>query len=419
VISKYFNHLNKYIYYSVAGVFSALPPFLLIPILTQHLSKQDFAKTTLTWGVVVFLSSLIGLGSANSAATRVYKLQNNDFSNHLKSILYITVTSGLLIGAFGYLFNYHVDELYPVAPLAFILTVLIALFFALANLFGSLHISLDRPVSYLNMYVTYGSTTIISIHLLIKYTTVGINGFYLGLLLGSAAMAAISIRHNVSRILKGTLCVEHCKSAIIFGMPLMLHSLAMNMMSMSDRFIIAEKIGLTYVALYTVTAQVALLANFAAHAIIKGVQPKMFHLLRRYGPEMRYPVYRLVVIYSTTTFILSLVIGLLTPIIVSEISAPDFRLEWHVTLFISIGGLFGAWYMIFSLIIQFYERTLLLASITVSAALLHILMSSTLVSQYGIAGASFAYATSGALMFIVTAYVAINLLRNICVRSRS
>jgi O-antigen/teichoic acid export membrane protein len=153
------------------------------------------------------------------------------------------------------------------------------------------------------------------------------------------------------------------------------------------------------------------LANFAAHAIIKGLQPRLYGLLRSPGITTVKSILRLARFYIMVTLFLSISVGLFTPTIVELIAGSAYRIDRNTTVLLVIGGLFGSWYLFISHFIHFYERTFYISAITTISAIMQIFLCYLLVSNYGINGASIAYATTNLIMFILTLLAAIVVMR--------
>jgi O-antigen/teichoic acid export membrane protein len=399
-------NLSGFAAYAAAGIFSAFPPLVLMPTLTGNLTPEDFGKTTLVWSALALLTALISFGAVNSASVRYFKLSRQEFANHLISIIaLIGISAGILLvgGAFV---NFHIYTFLPIKKVEFIIVLMISTLMAFGQLFGSLAVATVRPFSYLKIYTFYGVITVVLVNFFVLMLGMQITGFFLGVLFGAFGLAIAAFSGNSNRVTGGTVSIKDSKSALSFGLPIMFHSLALNLSSTSDRFIIASTVGLTQLALYSATAQVALLANFAAHAIIKGVQPRLYGLLRCPDNSTIKSVRRLAYFYMGTTFLLSLMIGLFTPLIIELIAGSVYRIDWNTTLFLIVGGLFGSWYLFFSLFIHFYERTLHISAITIMSAVLQIFLCYQLVSINGIAGAAIAYAASNCVMFVSTLFAA-------------
>jgi O-antigen/teichoic acid export membrane protein len=314
----------------------------------------------------------------------------------------------LVIGA---IVNFQIYIFLPVKAAEFIIILLIASLMAVGQLFGSLSIATSRSFNYMKIYMVYGVITVILVNIFIKILGLQITGFLLGILLGALGLAIAAFIGNSTKHTGGTFSIRESKAALSFGAPLMFHSVALNLTSASDRFIIAGTVGLSQLAIYSATAQVALLANFAAHAIVKGVQPRLYVLLRSPDKDTVKSIQRLTVFYIASTLFLSILVGILTPTIVDLIAGSAYSIDWASTLFLVIGGLFGSWYLFFSLFMHFYERTVHISLITIISASVQIFLCYYLVSGYGIAGASIAYASSNCILFIFTVFFALATMR--------
>lgn len=378
-----------------------------MPTLTGNLSPEDFAKTTLIWSALALLTPLIGFGAVNSASVRYFKLSSTEFANHLISIIALISISTVILLIVGAFVNFQIYSFLPVKGIEFFIVLSTASLMAFGQLFGSLAVASSRPFSYLKIYFLYGVVTVVLVNFFVIVLPLRTTGFILGVLLGAVALSCAALFGNLSRLTGGTVTTKDCKSALSFGVPLMFHSAALNLSSTSDRFIIAGSVGLSQLAVYSATAQVALLANFAAHAIVKGVQPRLYRLLLSPDNATIKAIRRLTLLYLGATLFLSIMIGLFTPTIVEAIAGSAYLIDWGTTFFLVAGGLFGSWYLFFSLFIHFYERTLHLSAITLVSAIVQILLCVALVSKFGITGASLAYAASTCLMFLLTSFIAL------------
>jgi O-antigen/teichoic acid export membrane protein len=229
--------MSRYAAYAVAGVFSALPPFFLMPVLTGSLSTSEFATTTLVWSALTLLIPIIGLGSVNSASVRYFKLSGKEFANHLRSIFLLIVISSAVLLLLGLLINYGVYKFFPVEISAFVLIIIIATLLSFGQLFASLAVVSSRPYTYLKFYFFYGSISVLSVYVFLEYFGLKMTGFYAGLLLAASALSALSYFTYKDSLKDGQANFKECRSALLFGMPLMFHSVALNLSSTIDRFI--------------------------------------------------------------------------------------------------------------------------------------------------------------------------------------
>ena len=399
--------LSGFAAYAAAGIFSAFPPLVLMPTLTRNLIPEDFAKTTLVWSALALLTPLVSFGAINSASVRYFKLSKEEFANHLMSIISLILISFVILIVGGALVNFQVYRFLPVKGFEFIIIISIASLMAFGQLFGSLAVVTSRPFIYLRIYLLYGVVTVILVNFFVLILGMQIIGFLLGLLIGALALAATAFFLNFNRVKGGDFSISDAKSALTFGVPLMFHSLALNISSTSDRFIIAGMIGLSQLALYSVTAQFALLANFTAHAIVKGLQPRLYEILLYLDKASVKSVIRMSAFYVGSTLFLSITIGLSSPGLVDLIAGTAYRIDWTTTFFLVAGGLFGSWYLFFSLFIHFYERTLHITAVTLVSSIIQIFLCYLLVPTFGITGASIAYAASNCIMFSLTVIFAI------------
>jgi O-antigen/teichoic acid export membrane protein len=398
--------LSGFAAYAAAGIFSSFPPLVLMPTLTGNLSPEDFAKTVLVWSALALLTPLFGFGAVNSASVRFFKLSKEEFANHLMSIVSLISISAVILIVVGAFVNFQIYSFLPVKIVEFIIILTIAYLMGLGQLFGSLAIATSRAFFYLKIYILYGVVTVVIVNFFILILGMKIGGFLLGVLIGAVCLAIAAFLGNSYYTTGGTATLRDSKSALSYGFPLMFHSVGINLSSTSDRFIIAGTIGLSQLALYSVTAQVALLANFAANAIVKCMQPRLFGFLRAPDITTNKSIQRLAMLYIATTLFLSILVGLFTPTIVELIAGSMYRIDWTSTFFLVTGGVFGSWYLFFSLFLHFYERTFHILLITIISAAVQVILCYHLVSSYGIVGASIAYAASNCIMFLFTLFIA-------------
>jgi O-antigen/teichoic acid export membrane protein len=390
------------VYFSLAGVFSALTPLALVPLLTRTLSINEYAYYVLITSAISLIIPLMGFGSVNAVVVRYFHLNESNLRTYLSSVVRILVSSAVFFVLLTIVFRNALTALFEPGLLLLIFSIGVAFLSALALLFASLYIASADSYGYFRIYFTFGVVLFVSTTFFCWGLGLGLLGACLGLALGYIGFVISSYRESKLTRLDRSWSVANMRDALKFGLPLLIHSLGVALISLGDRFAVSKWVGSEAVAGYGVTAQLALVVGYFFHAVNKAVQPRIFSLLKAGGTSDQKVAISFVYSYCLSVVIVAALYALFLPLLVLWLAGDSYQMEVEVYGFVMLGSAFNSMYLGFVNFIFFSSKTFKLSLITTACATSYIGFLFWFAPRYGVSGIAFSYALTNGLMLMLT-----------------
>lgn len=388
------------IIYGVAGSLVALVPLILLPYMTRSMSQDDYGAAVFFGSFVAILLPFMGFGATNALGVRYFQMPRQTFSSYLWSCsvsLPVSVfVACVVIWANGQRFL----SIEAISIKWLLVGVVIAGLWGVSQSCGTLLIAKKKPNLYLLINATIGILTISITIISIQYLGFTWDGFAWGLLIAHLLAATLSV------IILGVAHppvetkIKYLADGIKFGSPIMVHSIAMSLISFFDRLVISKYLGVEHVAKYAVAFQLGILMSFIAQAFNKAFVPWLYAHLRSDTEASRVSVVRgtylifLLIIVGTGAFCL-----ILEPLI-TIIAGPEFIDMYPIAVTIAWAGAFNAGYLMVVNYIFYSGRTYTLGLVSASVAIFFIVTSVVMTPKYGLSGASLVFLAANAALFL-------------------
>ncbi len=392
--------------YGLSGTFVAVIPLFLLPFMTRSLSQSEYGLALFFSSIITIVLPIIGFGSINAISVRYFQLEKKVFSSYLWScicVLFLSIFTILLI--FLLIMPFAKDI--SIIPFKWIfIGVLTASFWGISQACGILLIAKKSPHKYFFINATIGIITVTLTILLIKYFGFSWQGFGLALFLGhfTAALLSLYILNNENKIT--VIKKDYCKDSLSFGIPVMIHSIAMSLISYFDRIIISNYLDIEELARYGVAFQLAIILSFIAQAFNKAFVPWLYENLKKDDESSKYKIvrgtYLIFIIISLSTIFFSFSLEFL----ILQIAGQQYLDITNIAIIIAIGAAFNAAYLMVVNYIFYAGKTIHLSIVSISVAIFFVALSSFMVPRFGIEGAALSYTFANFLLFISIWYLA-------------
>jgi O-antigen/teichoic acid export membrane protein len=392
--------------YSLAGASSALTPLALLPLLTRTLSIGEYAYYVLITSAVGFLIPFVGFGAVNAVIVRYFSLQGSQLNIYLSSVFRVLVYSAIFFVLVSLVLRNVVQEFFEPGMLFMLFSIGMAFLSAVALLFASLYIASADSIGYLRAYVAYGLGLFASTILFCGVLKLGLIGACLGMACGYVAFAVTSYWGSKVAKLVRNWSSHDARDAVGFGLPLMIHSVAIVFISFSDRFAVSKWVGTEAVASYGVTAQLALIVGYFFHSVNKVVQPRVYSFLKAGGPLNQRMAISYVYFYCIAVIVLSVLYALAFPFLVLLLAGQSYQVDPAVYSFVILGSAFNSMYLGFTHFIFFKEKTLMLSLTTLASAASYVGFLLYFSPRHGLSGIAFSFAITNGLMLFLTILLA-------------
>ena len=267
--------------YTFASLINASMPFLLLPILTTHLSPEEYGLLAIIQIFIVFTVPFVSINISSTMQLEYHHLNQKDFAILVSSTLIIPFIAIALVLVFFILTESFINSFLNISLIWLLAIPLIAFMQVLPQTILSIYQISEKPINYgkyqillaiINFILTIGFVVMLKLSwegrilaILLSYTIFTIIGMYL----------LIKMNLIVFRIEK-----KYIYEAFKLGLPLIIHVVSGALFMMSDRLFISYYLGNSEVGIYAVGAQVAMIALIVQQSFNQAWVPYLFKNLK-------------------------------------------------------------------------------------------------------------------------------------------
>tara|TARA_B100001175_G_scaffold310371_1_gene313308 strand:- start:580 stop:1488 length:909 start_codon:yes stop_codon:yes gene_type:complete len=283
---------------------------------------------------------------------------------------------------------------------------LIAGFWGLSQACGILLIAKRSPIKHLGINSAIGLITIIITMIAIGYWGLSWQGFAIGLFVAHLFAALISFYILGTETRFSKVKKEDCIDSLRFGVPIMVHSISMSLISYFDRLIISNNLDIEQLARYGVAFQLGVVISFIAQAFNKAFVPWLYENLREDSETAKLKIVRGTYLIFLGIFLLTITYSFLLKNLIILIAGEQYADTNSIAIVIALGGGFNAAYLMVVNYIFYAGKTFQLGLLSVSVAIFFIALSLFMVPRFGLQGASISFATANFLLFVSVWFLA-------------
>lgn len=389
--------------YAAASVVNGALPFLLLPVLTRHMTPADYALTVMFTTAAAFLLPVAGLNLHGAVNVRYFQKTAEPLSRYISTCCIIVAVSTLVVLLAVLAAQSLLIPLtgLPVAWLA------VAALFAAGQAFVQVRLvcwqAAETPVPYVAFQLGLAVLTTLATVLLVVPLEAGWRGrtgAQFVVMMAFAAFALLLLRRQ--KLLPLQFNRQDARDALAYGLPLIPHSVGALLIAMSDRVIVTAKLGLHEAGVYAAGMQVGLITALLGEAFNRAYNPWLYGRLAQDDLEVRRGVVRLTYLYFGAALFLGLVIGVAAPIFATVLVSPSYGDASGYAFWISLGGAFQGMYYMVGLLIAYARKTHWLALVTIAGGLANVPLTLLLLESNGAIGAAQSYAIIQGLFFLAT-----------------
>ncbi len=388
--------------YTTANLLNAGIPFFLLPILTTYLSTSDYGILTNFQVLLSFSIPFIIYGVDGAVLRQYIDKEQVKFANYLTNTIYIIIAGTATYSIVIYIFRNQISGLteipvkwiFLIIPLAFftgIINVVLALWRAQIkairySVFKILKTILDLSLSIVLIIYVYTSWESRISAQIIATIIIGLLIIYF-----LFKEKYISLKLNK----------EYIKSALSYGAPLIPHTIGAVIIALSDRLFITKMVGISDVGIYSAGYQIGAVILLFQDSFNQAWVPWLFQKLKENNFITKLKIVKFTYIYFVAIIILVLILTFIAPFIVDVFLGKDFRSAEQFIFWIALGFAFNGMYKMVVNYLFYLKRTKIIGLITISVAILNIILNYFFISLNGTIGAAQATATSFFVLFIV------------------
>lgn len=388
--------------YTLTNIINALIPFLLIPVLTRYLTPADYGMTAMMQVMIGFVTPFVGLNLQGAISVKYYQKDQIDFPQYVSNCFFVLVASSILLTICVVFFNHQISRLTSF-PIEWIWSIILICFgqFLISVVLTILQVSV-KPKTYASLQI---SQIIMNFTLSLWFIAI-LHYNWQGRVI--AQVITISFFCIVGIILLkkwGLLNFSYKKKYMIdalkFGIPLIPHTLSGYFVSMADRYLITNMIGLEATGIYAVGAQVGMAMQLLAHSFNQAYSPWLFRILSKPSDEMKKKIVKLTYAYFVVILLIALMFSFIMPVFLQYYLGDKFHGSGDYVFGIALAGAFNGMYFMVVNYIFYIGKTYILAYVTFTMGVVHVFNTYWAILCWGSVGATYSSALTGILTFII------------------
>lgn len=387
--------------YTIANVINASIPFLLLPLLTNYLSTEDYGILTnfkLMIELLIPFVSLNLMASLQVIYVNKYKETGAYISSGMIAMLVLT-------GVFTVLAIVFSEDLVrgTGVPAGFVvMTSIYALYQNVVEVLLSLWRMQDKAISF-------GIFRIARTAVELGIALVLIIGYHLSF---EGSIYALSYSYGIGTVLALIILIrnkflvwkfewKHVSHLFFYGAPLIPHVLGGVAIIYTDKLVITQYMGLAENGVYSVGFLVGQVIGLLQNSFNQAWVPYVFNGLKSGEATTKSRIVKWTYIYMIGITAITLVFYLCTPMIFHFLGK-QFQGGMDLVLWIALGFAFNGMYKMVAVYFFYREKTNFIAVISIFTAVINYFFAIWMVPRYGYTGAAIATMSAFFVQFVLT-----------------
>ncbi|MGK9476890.1 oligosaccharide flippase family protein [Melioribacter sp. OK-6-Me] len=394
--------------YSISNIAPKLIGVVLLPIYTAYLTQQDFGKWDLLDITTNILAEIFLLGQA---ASIIFLNNSSEYKAKKKEALFTITIFLVVVCTLLILFSEIIIGIYKgsdianlIKPIYIRLIVWIVFFRTLNNLFLSKFRAEEKAIFFTSVSIVKLVLIAAGIIFALTILNKGLEGIFTATLIGEAIITLfllLKLLNQMSYRFDG----ELLKVSFKFGFPLVFGTIGIMILNLSDRYIITYLLGAESNAIYGLGYRIAGVLNmFFIMPFSLSLMPIAF---KYFGQEGDKRFFSKLMTYSAFMFIWgSIAISLFSREVVNLFAEkPEYYSAYMVVPIILISYSLSGMRVTASLGMMLTKNTKHIATITLSAAILNVILNFIFIPKYGIIAAALNTLIAYVIFYLATLMV--------------
>lgn len=369
--------------------------FLTIPIFARILSTEDYGIVNTFGSYESILFVIIGLAIHSSFKNARYKYgtleegakQGSDYGTYVSNAYLFIIINALIWFTLAFFFRFKLAELLKIEPSLVLLLVINSSANAIVVAFNS-----DTSIRYeygrfLGISFFNAITNIVVSILLIRY--VFPENKYIGRIIGTVVPIVLAggfVAFMQIRRSKPNQVVSMIKWGLKYSIPIVPHGISQIILSSFDRIMITRMVSAAASGVYSFAYNVFVIVSVTATSIDTVWNPWFYERRRQDDYEA---IRKYSSIYTLFLAFFCFMVMLLSPEIIRILGGTKYNDSIYCVIPIVAGGFFTMLYNIPATVEYYHEKTGKIATATITAAVMNILLNYVFIRKYGYVAAAY------------------------------
>ena len=390
--------------YVLSLLFNKGLTFLLLPVLTFYLTKEDYGVLGLVTAISTIASIYVGFFPSGFLLVRFAEYGKEKMSEYIHHILLLTIatTSFVLLILVGFQ-DFLLPDTLENKTLLMIIITLYALFMIFFRFIDTVFQVEQNAVKFAVLQTVQSVAALGLGLLLIIGFSYGWKGKYYAELLVLFFIFVYAVYYIIKHgYYKYNTDYTKLKELIFFLFPLTFSVLGLFIMGTIDRIFISNMLGLEAAGIYSVAITKAVIINMVYDSVMKALDPVIYQNLVIKENASKIKVVKLIYLYSFVCIVIYAAFLLLLPYVFNIMINEKFIEALVLIPILGLGLTFEGLRKVLEAPLIFKHKVKSLAAITLIASFVNIVLNYYLIHIYGIHGAAYATVISFLLLYIMT-----------------
>jgi O-antigen/teichoic acid export membrane protein len=397
--------------YTFIGFLGAGISFLLLPYLSHFLSPKDYGVLSMINSVVTILIPFISIMAFSWINAQYFKVpEKKEFASLFTTVQLVPVVPFLIITLVCYLFKNPIGIWLEVPaeknywiPLSVAIAFLTIYFETLVNL----TVAQQKPFTYGFFNI---SKLLLEIGLTIYFVAVKMMGWEGRLLAWIISVTFSFIIGTIYFYREGFVIAafnpKYFYSSILFGAPLILHTVGKFIINQSDRIFITKMVSLDEAGVYSIGYQVGIAILLFVNAAGNFFQPYLFERLTKNDSASKLQIvkttYLLILLFVAALIVLTI----FSPILFSWFIDERYAAGVQYVFWVGLSYLFWGVYTLMTGYIFYSGQSQYLGKLAILNIVLNGILNYVFISNFGAMGAAYATCISFFIIALLVSYKA-------------
>jgi O-antigen/teichoic acid export membrane protein len=402
--------------YTFAGFFGAGINFFIMPVLSHYLTPYDYGFISIFNTYVTILIPFMGMVAAGILSVDYFKTKDQqEFASKFVSIQAIPVIPFLFFSLLLWLGYYKLAgplELGTSHRIWGLIMMVIALATIYVETFLSFLVIQKKAKTYALFNVIKVLIEVGITFWLVIFKGWGWQGRLYAWLVTSVLFLVISfIYFRKQGFLNGEIQWRYMREGILFGLPLILHTVGKFVINQSDRLFIAKMISLDKAGIYNLGYTVGTLILIVINAFFNFYTPFLMERLTNLTEQKKLQIVKMSYLFAGGALVALVLISLFTPYFFTYFIDKRYEAAGQYVFWVGLGYVFWGGYMLFSTYIFYFKRNRILGGLAILNVVFNIVFNYWFISLFGAIGAAYATAFSFLIVFVIVSLYANRLVK--------
>lgn len=382
-------------FYTISSITTLIISFISVTLLTYLLSPEEYGIVNFFSSTVSILTIILSV-SISASISRFYYEKSSNYKEYIKSICFFIIIFNMILTPIFIIFSSQIAAFLNIEVKLFYL-ILLGCYANIFLEFYEKHLiaSQNAKGHMIFKVVPLILNTLISIILIISLKN--LNGGYIRVLtiLCINILFLIYIICKARNLFKVKANKRNVKTALLFSIPLVLHSLSNYILTYFDKLIINQYGNLSSTGVYSLATKISEVLLLVINSINYSWAPVFYQNNGDYKS-----VEGILKKYSQLVFLMALGIIFYAENIAKILVASEFHSALSIIPVLVIGYIFVFLYQIYVNYAIYIKKTINITVNTIIAAIINIILNYIFIPKYGYQAACYTTLISYILLFI-------------------